>query len=62
MKQTLLAGAVILAAGAAFAGGYSEPVVEPEVVMEDAVASAGSDEWVLAMLVILTIGLGITGQ
>jgi len=66
MKQILLAGVVLLTASSAFAGGVADPIVEPYVapamIADDAVASSGSDEWVLGLLVILTIGLGITGQ
>ena len=62
MKPILLAAVISLVAGAAFAGGYGDPVVASDVVTDAAVQSAGSDEWILALLVVLTIGLGITGQ
>ena len=60
MKHVLLAGALIFAAGVASAGGLGDPVVTPAVIADAAVESAGSDEWVLALLTFLTIGLGIT--
>ena len=48
-----------MAAGAASAGGLGDPVVTPAVIADSAVESAGSDEWVLALLTVLTIGIGI---
>ncbi|MCG6904233.1 MAG: hypothetical protein LJE68_16290 [Rhodobacter sp.] len=62
MKQIVLAATFGLVASAAWAGGLSDPVVAPEVVLSQTVDSAGSDEWILALLVVLTIGLGITGN
>lgn len=62
MKQLILAGALGLAASASWAGGLNDPVIAPEVVAEEAVQSASSDEWVLALMVVLTIGLGIAGN
>ncbi len=62
MKHIILAGAFALVATTAWSGGISDPIVEPAIIIEDAIESAGSDEWVLALMVVLTIGLGITGQ
>jgi len=59
MKNLICACAFSFAATAAFSGGYQEPVVEPEIVMTETVKSAGSDEWILAWLTVLTIGLAI---
>lgn len=41
MKKIALAAALSVAATSAFAGGYSEPVMEPEVIVEDTSSSAG---------------------
>ncbi|TCP61103.1 hypothetical protein EV663_10650 [Rhodovulum bhavnagarense] len=41
MKKIALAAALSVAATTAFAGGYSEPVIEPEVIVEDTSSSAG---------------------
>ena len=56
MKQTILAGALVLTASTTLAGGLSDPVVEPEVVAEAAVATARTDDWVIALLTFITIG------
>jgi len=55
MKQILLASAISIAASTAFAGGYSDPVVTPEAVITDTVETAGSDDWVIALMTFLTI-------
>jgi len=66
MKQILLASAISIAASTAFAGGYSDPVVTPEAVITDPVVTpeavitdtvetAGSDDWVIALMTFLTI-------
>lgn len=59
MKNLLCACAFSFAATAVTAGSYNEPIVEPEIVMTETVKSAGSDDWVLAWLTVLTIGLAI---
>lgn len=41
MKKIALAVAVSVAATSAFAGGYSEPMMEPEIIVEDTSSSAG---------------------
>lgn len=40
MKKLALAAALSVAATTAFAGGYTEPVIEPEVIVEDTSSSA----------------------
>ncbi|ARE40647.1 hypothetical protein RGUI_2506 [Rhodovulum sp. P5] len=40
MKKLALAAALSVAATSAFAGGYTEPVIEPEVIVEDTSSSA----------------------
>lgn len=41
MKKIALAAAFSLAASTAFAGGVSEPIVEPEVIVEDSSSAGG---------------------
>jgi len=57
MKHILFASAISLAAGAAWADGLSDPVIEPEIVIEDTVNSAGGDDWVVIFMTIITIGM-----
>ncbi len=59
MKNLLCACAFSFVATAAVSGGYDEPIIQPEIVMTETVKSAGSDEWILAWLTVLTIGLAI---
>jgi len=62
MKNILLAGAFAVAATTSWAGNVSEPIMEAEIVMEEAVAAGGSDEWVGVLLTFLTIiVLGVGG-
>lgn len=60
MKKTLTAVAIltVLAAGTAYAGSLSEPIVAPEVVMADAVQSASHVEMILVALTVIAIILG----
>lgn len=59
MKHLLCACAISFAATSAFAGNYIEPIIEPEIVITETVKSAGNDEWAIALLTFLTIGLAI---
>jgi len=62
MKKLFVALLFTAAASAAVAGGYSDPIVTPDVVHVDAVESAGSDAWVGVLMVFLTIVLlGVGG-
>ena len=54
MKKLLLASAFAAASTAAFAGSYSEPVVEPVVIIEDT-ASSSSHAWVTPVMIVLII-------
>lgn len=60
MKKTLTAVVMltVLAAGAAYAGSLSDPVVAPEVVMADAVDNASHAEMIIAALAVIAIILG----
>jgi len=51
MKSIALAAALSIAATSAFAGAMTEPVMEPEVIVEDSSSSGG----VLVPLLILLI-------
>jgi hypothetical protein len=42
MKKIALAAALSVAATSAFAGGMAEPVMEPEVVVQEASSSSGA--------------------
>ncbi len=52
MKKTILVLALMGFANGAFAGGLSEPAMDPAVVAEE-VASSGSDNWVGIMMLVL---------
>ena len=57
MKKIFVALLFTAAAGAAVAGGYSDPIVVPDVVHTDAVETARSGDWVGVLMVFLTIVL-----
>lgn len=59
MRNLIIAGAFVLAATSVSAGGYSDPVVTPDVVMQETVKAAGDDNWVGVLMTLLTIGLAI---
>jgi len=52
MKKVALAAALSLAATTAFAGGMAEPVMEPEVIVEE---TATSDAGVLVPLLAIVL-------
>ncbi len=51
MKKLVLAAALTGAASTAFAGSYSEPVVEPVVIEEEAASSSAAGIWVPLVLI-----------
>ncbi|MBL3568290.1 hypothetical protein DSD19_09830 [Rhodovulum sp. BSW8] len=56
MKKIALAAAFAVAATSAFAGGYSEPMIEPEVIAQDTSSSAqGILVPVLALILIAAV-------
>ncbi len=58
MKKLLLAAAFAATSTATFAGTYSEPVVEPVVIIEDT-ASSSSHAWVApVMFILIMLALG----
>lgn len=52
MKKLALAAALSVVASTAFAGGMAEPVVEPEVIVED---TAGTSGGILVPLLLLVL-------
>ncbi|MEL7114773.1 MAG: hypothetical protein AAGP08_04140 [Pseudomonadota bacterium] len=66
MKKIFFAGVFALTTTAAVAGGMNKPVMEPvivapEIIIEKAEESSGSDEWVgvlLTFLAIVVVGIG----
>ncbi len=55
MKKLVIAAALVATAGAAFAGGMSEPVMEPEIVTEVVETTAGTSGGVIVPLLILAL-------
>lgn len=53
MKKLALAAVISLSASTAFAGGMAEPVMEPEVMVEEASSSSGNI--VVPLLVVLLL-------
>jgi hypothetical protein len=54
MKNIVLAAAFSAAASAGFAGSISEPIMEPEVIVEEASGSSGGDI-IVPLLLLLVI-------
>jgi hypothetical protein len=57
MKKLALAAALSVAATTAFAGGMAEPVMEPEVVVEETGSSNGG--LLVPLLLLLVIGAAV---
>jgi len=57
MKKLALAAVLSVAATAAFAGGYAEPILEPVVIVEETSSSAGGILVPLIALVLLAAAL-----
>ena len=53
MKKIALAAAVALSASSAFAGGLSEPVMEPAPVVEEATSSSSGGILIPVLLLVL---------
>ena len=53
MKKVALAAALSLAATTSFAGGLDEPIIEPEIIVEDTSSSAGGILVPIMLLVLL---------
>lgn len=60
MKKLVVWTAVAgICAGAAIAGGMAEPVVEPEVIVEDTAGTAGG--FLVPLLALLLIAVALSG-
>jgi len=55
MKKIVLAAAMVSFAGVAFAGGMSEPVMEPTIVTDVVETTAGTSGGVIVPLLILAL-------
>ena len=55
MKKIALAAALSVAATSAFAGGYSEPIVEAPVIVEETAASSSAGGIVVPLLRLLVL-------
>ncbi len=54
MKKLLLAATFTAFASSAFAGAYSEPIVEPTIIIEDT-ASSASHQWLVPVTLVLIL-------
>ena len=59
MKKILTSCLFCLAASAAVASGPTDPVIEPEIIVEETAASSGGDDWVVLFMVALTFGTAL---
>lgn len=61
MKKILLsAAAVALISGQAFAGGMAEPMMEPEVIVEEAASSSGG--FILPLILLALVALALANN
>jgi len=60
MKKVALAAAVSIAASTAFAGGLDEPIIEPEIIVEDTSTGAGS--WIVPAILAVLLGAAVAGS
>jgi hypothetical protein len=59
MKKIALAAALSVAATSAFAGGMAEPVMEPEVVVEQASSSSGA---IIPLLLLVLVAAAVASN
>ena len=59
---TVVASAALFCSSAAFAGGVAEPIMEPEVIVEEASASSGGYLLPLLVLAILVALIADSGS
>lgn len=59
MRATAISLAVLMSVAPVAAGTYVEPVIEPEIIVVDTVESAGSDDWVVPFMTLITIGMAL---
>ncbi|HHB81780.1 MAG TPA: hypothetical protein ENK83_08590 [Aliiroseovarius sp.] len=60
MKKIALAAALSLTASTAFAGAMSEPMIEPEIIVEDTSSSAGGI--VLPLLLLAVVAAAVASN
>ncbi|MCP5036448.1 MAG: hypothetical protein GY945_02495 [Rhodobacteraceae bacterium] len=54
MKKTAIAAAIAMTATSATAGAYSDPIVDPVIIIEDA-ASSSSHSWLVPAVFLLIL-------
>lgn len=59
MKKLVMALLVVGSAGPVFAGGLTEPTMDPAVVAADT-SSSGGDNWVGVMMSLLVLGAALS--
>ncbi|MEM9522728.1 MAG: hypothetical protein AAF982_01835 [Pseudomonadota bacterium] len=57
MKKIACAAAFSLAASTAFAGSYDDPIIEPEIIVEETSSSSAGILVPLALLVLLAVAV-----
>ncbi|GAA3873791.1 hypothetical protein [Celeribacter arenosi] len=65
MKFKKITGALAVAmmiAGSAHAGGYSEPVIDEPVMIEQGGSSSGGSNWVVPVLLLALIGVALASS
>lgn len=60
MKKIALAAALSLAATTAYAGGLADPIVEPEIIVQDTSSSAGGV--IIPILLLLLVAAAIAAD
>ncbi len=60
MKKIALAAALSLAATTAYAGGLADPIVEPEIIVQDTSSSAGGV--IVPILLLLLVAAAIAAD
>lgn len=60
MKKIALAAALSLAATTAYAGGLADPIVEPEIIVQDTGSSAGGV--IVPILLLLLVAAAIAAD
>ena len=62
MKKLALAAALSLAATQSFAGGMTEPMVEPEVIVEDVATSSSSGGILIPLLLVVLLAAAVSAN
>ncbi|MCI2399964.1 hypothetical protein [Aliiroseovarius subalbicans] len=55
MKKFLLASAITLTATSAFAGALSDPIVEADVIVEEAAGSSTDGSWLVPVMFLILL-------